>query len=76
MKKTNLSAQAITQLPVAQRLAIGRQVMAQASTTHKSCASGRHAPNPFVDPQAFLVARRNAAQGNTPTNPLEVNHVD
>lgn len=74
--KATLSPQAITQLPVAQRLAIGRQVLAQASTTHTSLASGRRAPNPFVDPQAFLVARRNAAQGKTTPTSLEANHVE
>lgn len=71
-----LSPQAITQLPVAQRLAIGRQVMAQASTTHTSLASGRRAPNPFVDPQAFLLARRNAVQGISESKSLEANHVE
>lgn len=74
--KAILSPQAITQLPMAQRLAIGRQVMAQASATHTSWASGRRAPNPFVDPQAFLVARRNAAQGIGVSKSLEANHVE
>lgn len=74
--KAILSPQAITQLPMAQRLAIGRQVLAQASTTHTSRASRGRAPNPFVDPQAFLLARRNAAQGMGVSKSLEANHVE
>lgn len=74
--KAILSPQAITLLPVAQRLAIGRQVMAKASATHTLRASGRPAPNPFVDPQAFLLTRRNAAQGMGVSKSLEANHVE
>lgn len=74
--KAILSPQAITQLPVAQRLAIGRQVLAQASSTHTSWASGRRALNPFVDPQAFMAARRNAAQGKGVSKSLEAHHVE
>lgn len=74
--KAILSPQAITQLPVAQRLAIGRQVLAQASATHKSNVNGRRAPNPFADPQAFLVARRNAAQGMGVSKSLEAHHAE
>ena len=74
--KAILTPQAITQLPMAQRLAIGRQVMAKASATHTSWANGRRAPNPFVDAQAFLVARRNAAQGIGVSKSLEADHVE
>jgi hypothetical protein len=68
--------QAVAKLPAAQRLAIGRQVLAQASATHKLLQRRQRAPNPFVDPQAFMAARRNAAQGIAFTNSLEASHVE
>ena len=74
--KTIPTPQAVAKLPAAQRLAIGRQVMAQASATHTSRVSVRRVPNPFVDPQAFIAARRNAAQGIAFTNSLEASHVE
>ncbi len=74
--KTIPTPRAVAKLPAAQRLAIGRQVMAQASATHTSRASVRRAPNPFVDPQAFIAARRNAAQGIAFINSLEASHVE
>ncbi len=74
--KTIPTPRAVAKLPAAQRLAIGRQVMAQASATHTSRASVRRVPNPFVDPQAFLVARRNAAQGISVSKSLEANHAE
>ncbi|MEN9996349.1 MAG: hypothetical protein RL462_1125 [Pseudomonadota bacterium] len=68
--------QAVAKLPVAQRLAIGRQVLAQASATHKLLGGTQRAPNPFVNPQAFMAARRNAAQGNAFVNSLGASHVE
>ena len=68
--------QAVAKLPAAQRLAIGRQVLAQASATHKLLEGRQRAPNPFVDPQAFMAARRNAAQGNAFANLLGAIHVE
>lgn len=74
--KTIPKPQAVAKLPAAQRLAIGRQVLAQASATHKLVGGLQRAPNPFVDPQAFLAARRNAAQGNAFADSLEASHVE
>lgn len=74
--KTILTPQSIAQLPAAQRLAIGRQVMAQASATHVSPGSTKRVPNPFVDRQAFLTARQDARSSRTPTKLMEVNHVE
>ena len=73
--KTTYNHQAIARLPVAQRIAIGRQVMEQASTAHQSWASGQRVPNPFVDPQAFLTARRITLQCRAKSKSLELNHV-
>ena len=74
--KTIPTPKAVAKLPAAQRLAIGRQVMAQASATHKLLGGLQRVPNPFVGPQAFLVARRNAAQGISVSKSLEANHVE
>jgi hypothetical protein len=74
--KTIPTPQAVAKLPVAQRLAIGRQVLAQASATHTSRASVRRVPNPFVDPQAFIAARQSATQGIAFTNSLGGSHVE
>jgi len=74
--KTIYNHQAIARLPAAQRIAIGRQVISQVSATHQSRASEQRVHNPFVDPEAFLTARRIALQSHVKSKSVEINHVE
>lgn len=69
-------AATVVQLPKAERLAIARNVLAEASATHQSTSPLSRTPNPFAQPQAFLKMRQAAMERSTEATLVEASHVE
>lgn len=66
----------VVQLPKAERLAIARNVLAEASATHLSTSLVSCTPNPFAQPQAFLKMRQAATERCAEATLVDASHAE